>query len=141
MKKEEIRHDPVRDRIIQLIESIKKNKNSVLSSILIIILLIGGYGYFQNINLIKNSDSISISGLAQNSFINGNNDEAMVKFERLLKNSPKSDGAIQASIFFVALSRVFPHPRQRCGSENGRCESADRRNTLWDRQSHVLYCA
>ena len=69
---------------------------------MIITLLIGGYGYFQNINLIKNNESISLSGLAQNSFINGNNDEAIVKFERLIKNYPKSNGAIQASVFLIS---------------------------------------
>ena len=44
----------------------------------------------------------NIAGLAQNNFINGDTDEAAVKFQRVLDDYKKSNGALQSSIYLLS---------------------------------------
>ena len=46
--------------------------------------------------------SSEIAGLAQNTFINGSIDEAMVKFERVLNDYPKTSGALQSLVYLLS---------------------------------------
>ena len=102
MKKEDIRHDPVRDKIIEYIDSMKGNQSIVLTIIGSLVIMILAFGYFQNLNSDNSNNSSNIAGLAQNNFINGDIDQAIVKFERVIKDYPKTNGALQASIYILS---------------------------------------
>ena len=102
MRKEEIRNDPVRDKIVQGINFIKENKNIIFWILGSFALIIVSISYFQNIKNIKNTNASNISGLAQNSFINGDKDNALVKFQRVLDDYAGSNGALQSSIYLLS---------------------------------------
>ena len=101
MRKEEIRNDPVRENIIKGVEYIKNNFNNVLKIFAMLIVLMLGLSYYNNMKNIQFENSSNIAGLAQNIFINGNIDEALVKFERVLNDYPSTSGATQSLIYLL----------------------------------------
>ena len=101
MKKEEIRHDPIRDNIVKGVEYIKENQKNVLKIFSGLIILVAGYSYYNQIGSVKVENASNISGLAQNTFINGNLDEANVKFERVLADYPNTPGAVQSLVYLL----------------------------------------
>ena len=102
MRKDEIRNDPIRDKIVQGINFIKENQNTIFLIIGFFAIIIISVSYFQNINNIKNTNASNIAGLAQNNFINGDTDEAAVKFQRVLDDYKNSNGALQSSIYLLS---------------------------------------
>ena len=101
MKKEELRHDPVRENIVKSIEYIKENQNTVLKIFAGLVILVGGLSLYKYMGTIKLDNASNIAGLAQNSFINGEIDEAMVKFERVLDDYPSTSGATQSLVYLL----------------------------------------
>ena len=101
MKKEELRHDPVRENIVKSIEYIKENQNTVLKIFAGLVILVGGLSLYKHMGTIKLDNASNIAGLAQNSFINGEIDEAMVKFERVLDDYPSTSGATQSLVYLL----------------------------------------
>ena len=101
MRKEELRHDPIRENIVKSIEYIKENQNTVLKIFAGLVILIGGLNYYQYILKVKLKNASNIAGLAQNSFINGEIDEALVKFERVLDDYPRTSGATQSLVYLI----------------------------------------
>ena len=101
MKKQEIRHDPVRENIVKGVQYTKDNKEKVLAFLAGLALLIGGFSYMNRTDSIKIEEASHLSGIGQNSFINGNLDEAMVKFERVLDDYPNTPGAAQALVYLL----------------------------------------
>ena len=108
MKKQEIRHDPVRENIVKGVQYTKDNKEKVLSLLAGLAILIGGFSYMNRTDSIKVEEASHLSGIGQNSFINGNIDEAMVKFERVIDDYPDTPGAVQALVYLLnnALDKV-----------------------------------
>ena len=104
MRKEELRHDPVRENIVKSIEYIKENQNTVLKIFAGLVILISGLSFYKHITTIKLDNASKIAGLAQNSFINGEIDESMVKFERVLNDYPSTSGATQSLIYLLISS-------------------------------------
>ena len=101
MRKEELRHDPIRENIVKSIEYIKENQNTVLKIFAGLIFLIGGLSYYKYMGTEKLNNASNVAGLAQNSFINGEIDEAMVKFERVLDDYPSTSGATQSLVYLL----------------------------------------
>ncbi len=101
MKKQEIRHDPVRENIVKGVQYTKDNKEKVLSLLAGLAILIGGFSYMNRTDSIKVEEASHLSGIGQNSFINGNIDEAMVKFERVIDDYPDTPGAVQALVYLL----------------------------------------
>ena len=101
MRKEELRHDPIRENIVKSIEYIKANQNTVLKIFAGLVIMIGGLSYYKYMGSIKLKNASNIAGLAQNSFINGEIDEAMVKFERVLDDYPSTSGATQSLVYLL----------------------------------------
>ena len=105
MKKEELRHDPVRENIIKGIEFVNKNKNNVLKIFAVLAILVAVFSYYNKIASVRVENSSNIAGLAQNSFVNGEIDKAMVKFERVFDEYPNTFAATQSLIYLL-----FQHP-------------------------------
>ena len=104
MKKEELRHDPVRENIVKSIEYIKENKNIVLKIFAGLVILVGGLSFYKHMGTIKLDNASNIAGLAQNSFINGEIEQAMVKFERVLDDYPSTSGATQSLVYLLNVA-------------------------------------
>ena len=104
MKKEEIRHDPVREKIIKSIDFLKNNKNIAISALTIIIIFLSLMSYYKYSANLKDENASRIAGLAQHTFINGQKDAAYIKFERTLHEYPNTAGAIQSIIYLLSES-------------------------------------
>ena len=102
MKKEELRHDPVRENIIKSVQYLKDNNAAVSMIIGAIILFIGILSYVNYLSNTKSESASHISGRAQNSFISGKLDEALVKFERVLDEYPGTGGAAQSFVYLAS---------------------------------------
>ena len=94
MKKEEIKKDPIRDRIVSSIEYYNNNKNSFFKYFFVIASIVLIASYYNNSESLKNQNALKLSGSAQTLFANDNIDESLVKFERIIKDYKGTDAAI-----------------------------------------------
>ena len=101
MKKQELRHDPVRENIVKGVQYINENGGTVLILFAVIVLCIAGISYYKHIGSTMVEDAANITGRAQNTFINGNLDEALVKFQRVLDDYPDTPGAVQSLVYLL----------------------------------------
>ena len=101
MRKEELRNDPIRENIVKGVEYIKNHQNTIIKIFMGLIILVAIFSYYNHKGSIIIDNASSISGLAQNIFINGNTDEAIVKFERVLDDYPGTLGATQSLIYLL----------------------------------------
>ena len=101
MKKQELRHDPVRENIVKGVQYFNENSGTVLKVFAVIVLGIAGISYYNHTGSIKIENAANITGRAQNTFINGNLDEALVKFERVLDDYPDTPGAVQSLVYLI----------------------------------------
>ena len=101
MKKEELRHDPIREKIVQGVQYFSENTSTVFQVLAAIVIVIGGLSYHNHTGNIKMENASHLAGRAQNTFINGNLDEANVKFERVLADYPNTPGAVQSLVYLL----------------------------------------
>ena len=101
MKKQELRHDPIRENIVKGVQYFNENSGMVLKLFAVIVLGIAGISYYNYIDSMKVENAANITGIAQNAFINGNLDEALVKFERVLDDYPDTPGAAQSLVYLL----------------------------------------
>ena len=101
MRKEELRHDAFRENIVKGVEYFNENRASVVKIFAVIILIVGGMSYYKHLGGATIESAGQLAGRAQNSFINGNLDEALVKFERVLDDYPRTPGATQSFIYLL----------------------------------------
>ena len=101
MKKEELRHDPIRENIVKGVQYFSENTSTVLQILAVVVLAVGGLSYYNHTGNIKMESASHLAGRAQNIFINGNLDEAIVKFERVLADYPNTPGAAQSLVYLL----------------------------------------
>ena len=101
MKKQELRHDPIREYIVKGVQYFNENSSTVLKVFAVIVLGIAGISYYNHTRSMMVENAANITGRAQNTFINGNLDEALVKFERVLDNYPDTPGAVQSLVYLL----------------------------------------
>ena len=101
MKKEELRSDPVRENIVKGVQYFSENTSTVLQIFAVIVIAVGGLSYYNHAGNIKMENASHLAGRAQNTFINGNLDEANVKFERVLADYPNTSGAVQSLVYLL----------------------------------------
>jgi len=101
MKKQELRHDPIRENIVKGVQYFNENSSTVLKVFAVIVLGIAGISYYNHTDSMKVKNAANITGRAQNTFINGNLDEALVKFERVLDDYPNTPGAVQSLVYLL----------------------------------------
>ena len=101
MKKEELRRDPIRENIVKGVQYFSENTSSVLQILAVVVLAVGGLSYYNHTGNIKMESASHLAGRAQNIFINGNLDEAIVKFERVLADYPNTPGAAQSLVYLL----------------------------------------
>ena len=101
MKKEELRRDPIRENIVKGVQYFSENTSTVLQVLASIFIVVGGLSYYNHTGNIKMENASHLAGRAQNIFINGNLDEASVKFERVLADYPNTPGAVQSLVYLL----------------------------------------
>jgi len=101
MRKEELRHDAFRENIVKGVEYFNKNRAIVIKIFAVLILIVSGISYYKHLGGAKIESAGQLAGRAQNTFINGNLDEALVKFERVLDDYPKTPGATQSFVYLI----------------------------------------
>ena len=101
MKKHELRHDPIRENIVKGVQYFNENSGTVLKVFAVIVLGIAGISYYNHTRSMMVENAANITGRAQNTFINGNLDEALVKFERVLDDYPDTPGAVQSLVYLL----------------------------------------
>ena len=101
MKKQELRHDPIRENIVKGVQYFNENSGMVLKVFAVIVLGIAGISYYNHTGSIKIKNAANITGIAQNTFINGDLDEALVKFQRVVDDYPNTPGAIQSLVYLL----------------------------------------
>ena len=102
MKKQELRHDVFRENVIKTIESFNENSSMFIKIFVVIVLAVGALSYYNHLVSIKIESAAHLSGRAQNIYINGNLDEAFVKFERVLDDYPNTPGAMQSLVYLLS---------------------------------------
>lgn len=101
MKKQELRRDPIRENIVKGVQYISENTSTVLQILAVIVITVGGVSYYNHTGNTKVESASHLAGRAQNILINGNLDEAIVKFERVLADYPNTPGAVQSLVYLL----------------------------------------
>ncbi len=108
MKKQELRHDVFRENVVKGIEYFNENRSIAFKIFAVIVLAVAGMSYYKHLGSIKLESAAHIAGRAQNIFIgdengnDGNLDNAMVKFERVLVDYPNTPGAMQSLVYLLS---------------------------------------
>ena len=102
MKKEELRYDPIRENIVKGVQYLNDNSRQVIKILIIIVLVVVVISYYNHIDSVQIESASHLAGKAQNSYINGNLDEALVKFERVLNDYPNTPGALQSMVYLLS---------------------------------------
>ena len=120
MKKQELRHDPIRENIVKGIQYFSENTSTVIQILAVVVLAVGGLSYYNHTGNIKMESASHLAGRAQNIFINGNLDEANVKFERVLADYPNTPGAVQSLVYLLndAITKNDIEEAKRLLNEN-----------------------
>ena len=120
MKKQELRHDPIRENIVKGIQYFSENTSTVIQILAVVVLIVGGLSYYNHTGNIKMESASHLAGRAQNIFINGNLDEANVKFERVLADYPNTPGAVQSLVYLLndAITKNDIEEAKRLLNEN-----------------------
>ena len=120
MKKEELRHDPIRENIVKGIQYFSENTSTVIQILAVVVLAVGGLSYYNHTGNIKMESASHLAGRAQNIFINGNLDEANVKFERVLADYTNTPGAVQSLVYLLndAITKNDIEEAKRLLNEN-----------------------
>ena len=120
MKKEELRHDPIRENIVKGVQYFSENTITVLQILAVVVLAVGGLSYYNHTGNMKMESASHLAGRAQNIFINGNLDEAIVKFERVLADYPNTPGAAQSLVYLLndAMTKNDIEEAKRLLNEN-----------------------
>ena len=101
MKKEDLRKDPIRDKILNFINSIGENKKKYTNIFLLVISILLFIIFYSNKqNSTMNNYNLD-SSVSQNKYIDGITDIAVDNFEDILNNFSQSESYNQAYIYLL----------------------------------------
>ena len=101
MKKEELRYDPVHDKIAAIIDYIDNNKNRAIQIVVVVALTVGGWGYFSGLQKDRLNISKALVGVAQNAYNAGQTDIAISELKNIVEEYSGSDAANQALAYLM----------------------------------------
>jgi len=101
MKKEELRYDPVHDKIAAIIDYIDNNKNIAIQIVAVVALTVGGWGYYSGLQKDKVNISKALVGVAQNAYNAGQTDIAISELKNIVEEYSGSDAANQALAYLI----------------------------------------
>tara|TARA_B110000467_G_scaffold14473_1_gene12491 strand:+ start:19896 stop:20561 length:666 start_codon:yes stop_codon:yes gene_type:complete len=101
MKKEELRYDPVHDKIAGVVDYIDNNKNFAIQGLLIIGLIVGGWGYYSGLERDRVNISKSLVGVAQNAYNAGQIELSVSELKNIVEEYSGTDAANQALAYLL----------------------------------------
>jgi predicted negative regulator of RcsB-dependent stress response len=101
-KDKELYQDPIREKLIGFLENVYEKKNNILNGVLAFAFILGVIFYFNNISNVENKSANSEFGIAQNSYINGLQDFAMIEFENIAEEYPNINAGIMAKLYIAS---------------------------------------
>ena len=101
MKKEELKYDPVHDKIAAIIDYINNNKNFAIQGLIVIGLAVGGWGYYSGLEKDKINISKSQVGVAQNAYNGGEVDLSISELKSIVEEYSGTDAANQALVYLL----------------------------------------
>ena len=101
MKKEEIRQDPVKDKIIQTISYLDQNRSIFINVLVVFLILIGGLSYFNAMKSKSINDASAIAGVAQNLYNLNQSEEALSNMQKVLDNYSDTQSAMHSYIYLL----------------------------------------
>ena len=101
MKKEELRYDPVHDKISAIIDYIDNNKNIAIQIVAVVALTVGGWGYYSGLQKDKVNISKALVGVAQNAYNAGQSDISISELKNIVEEYSGSDAANQALAYLI----------------------------------------
>ncbi|MBC8310964.1 MAG: hypothetical protein H8E72_01545 [Candidatus Marinimicrobia bacterium] len=101
MKKEELRYDPVHDKIASIIDYIDNNKNIAIQGLLVIGLAVGGWGYYSGLEKDRVNIYKSLVGVAQNAYNAGQVDLSISELKNIVEEYSGTDAADQALVYLL----------------------------------------
>tara|TARA_B110000438_G_scaffold252557_1_gene257645 strand:- start:388 stop:1053 length:666 start_codon:yes stop_codon:yes gene_type:complete len=101
MKKEELRYDPVHDKIAAIIDYIDNNKNIAIQGFVAIGLAVACWGYYSGLEKDRINLSKSLVGVAQNEFNIGQVDLSISKLKNIVEEYSGTDAANQALAYLL----------------------------------------
>lgn len=106
MKKNELKQDPIRDKIFEFINYLDENRNYTYGFLGLIILSLGIFVVTDSKSSSTDSTSNAISSTAQNYYIDDDKDAASIKFEEILNNKSYNQNAKNIAIIYL-LSKAL----------------------------------
>ena len=101
-KDKELYQDPIREKLIGFLENVYDQKSNILNGVLAIAFVLGVVFYYNNISNVKNESANSDFGIAQNSYINGLQDFAMIEFENIAEEYSNINAGIMAELYIAS---------------------------------------
>ena len=101
MNKNELKQDPIRDKIFEFINYLDENRNYTYGFLGLIILSLGIFVVTDSKSNSTDSTSNAISSTAQNYYIDDDKDAALIKFEEILNNKSYNQNAKNIAIIYL----------------------------------------
>ena len=102
MRKEELKQDPIQDKIVALVETILSNKIAIFTGVILFSIIISLISYFQYNNKLNNEQASFILSKAQKELNNGNDSLGMAELNKLLIDFKSTDFDDMSKVYFVA---------------------------------------
>ena len=101
MKKEEIRQDPIREKIIQSLSYLDENRSVFINALVGLVVVIGGLSYFNSVKSKSISDASAIGGIAQNLYNLNQSNEALNDMQSVLDNYGNTPSATHSYVYLL----------------------------------------
>lgn len=99
--KNELKRDPILQKIIESVGYIKEQKQYFIQGVIVLAIIITAIGYFNTTAKANEELASSLSGKAQNSFIDNESSNALANLQTVLDNYSASKAADHATIMLL----------------------------------------
>jgi len=101
--KDELKRDPILQKIIEAVEYIKENKQYFIQGVVVLTIVITSIGYFNSTAKANEELATSIAGKAQNSYIDNQSENSIDIFKSILENYKDTKAADHALVLILQL--------------------------------------
>jgi predicted negative regulator of RcsB-dependent stress response len=102
MKKDELRYDPIHEKLLNILEYLESNKNSVFQILLALVVLVGGWGYYAGNQRSMLMEARSLSGTAQSEYNASKSEISIQSLKEVVEEYAGTDAASQAGVYLIA---------------------------------------
>ena len=102
MKKDEIRQDPIKDKIIEGLNYLGQNKSIVTNIFIVLLVIIGGFSYYNTVKFKSVGQAASLGGVAQNSYNVAPTVNVLNDFQTIIDSYPNTPSASHAYIYLLS---------------------------------------